>query len=148
MPNEVMAGKEARRFAAYLGSPRVPREIVERYQEVIHAWPAGRFDRFDAWLVAVAVQNPALTPVADSYARLARPYGELRRRLTLMLALLETHGGTHARYDHARPSSSAAAWLALFGAGSLWALRTLLATVICAPAHLVLGRRTEGPGSA
>ena len=72
------------------------------------------------WCVSPGT-SPGLTSIADTYARFARPYGDLRRRLTLMLALLETHGATHAAYDRAQPSSAAGAWLALAGLGTLWA---------------------------
>ncbi len=141
MPNERQV-KEARTFASYLGSPSVPSEIAERYHQAIQDWPVVPSDRFDAWLLRFAASSPALTSIADTYARRARPYGDLRRRLTLMLALLETHGATHHAYDRAHASSAAAAWLALAGVGTLWALRTLLAGVICAPAHLLLGAKT------
>ena len=142
MPNEREV-REARTFASYLGSPSFPSEISDRYHAAIGGWRIGSYDRFDAWLVGFAATSPALTSLADTYARFARPYGDLRRRLTLMLALLETHGATHAAYDRARTSSAAAAWLALAGTGTVWALRALLAAVICAPAHLVLGAKSS-----
>ncbi len=142
MPNE-QAVREARTFASYLGSAAFPSEIAERYHRAIQDWRGVPADRFDAWLLRFAASSPVLTSIADTYARFTRPYGDLRRRLTLMLALLETHGATHEVYDRARPSSAAAAWLALAGAGTLWALRTLLAGVICAPAHLLLGAKTS-----
>ena len=142
MPNEREV-REARTFASYLGSPSFPSEISDRYRQAIADWRSGPPDRFDAWLVRFAVKGPAFTALADSYARVARPYGDLRRRLTLMLALLETHGATHGVYDRARPSSAAAAWLALAGAGTMWALRSVLAALICAPAHLLLGAKSS-----
>jgi len=142
MPNEREV-REARTFASYLGSPSFPSEISDRYRQAIADWRSGPPDRFDAWLVRFAATSPAFTALADSYARVARPYGDLRRRLTLMLALLETHGATHGVYDRARPSSAAAAWLALAGAGTMWALRSVLAALICAPAHLLLGAKSS-----
>jgi hypothetical protein len=147
MPNE-QDTREARTFASYLGAPSYPSEISERYHRAIQDWRATPSDRFDAWLVRLAGMSPGLTAIADTYARLARPYGDLRRRLTLMLALLETHGATHAAYDRARPSSTAGAWLALAGVGTLWALRALVAVVICAPAHLLLGAKAPTRQSA
>lgn len=147
MPNEREV-REARTFAAYLGAPSFPSEISERYHRAIQDWRAAPSDRFDAWLVRLAGASPELTAIADTYARFARPYGNLRRRLTLMLALLETHGATHAVYDRARPSSAAGAWLALAGLGTIWALRALLAVAICAPAHLLLAAKAPGRQAA
>lgn len=137
MPNEAPERRQARTFAAYLGSPVCPSAVAERYGRVVQDWTAR--DRFDAWLVGVAAIHPALASLADTYARFARPYGDLRRRLTLMLALLETHGATHGAYDRARPSGALPAWLALAATGTLWALRTVVATLICAPTQLLLG---------
>lgn len=140
MPNE-RAIREARTFARYLGAPAFPEEIAQRYEMAIAQWRLAPPDRFDAWLTHFAAAGPALTSLADAYARLARPYGDVRRRLTLMLALLETHGATHAAYDRSRSSSALTAWSALVGVGAWWALRSVLAVLVCAPAHLLLGAK-------
>ncbi len=44
----------------------------------------------DSALVTVARWSPAVTRVADAYARLCAPRGVLRRKLVLLLAILET----------------------------------------------------------
>jgi len=136
MPNERTWRAEARTFAAYLGSPALPADIVERYRWAVEDWRADRA-RFDRWLTGFAAAHPVLTSLADAYARIARPYGDLRRRLTLMLALLESHGATHALYDRARPSNAVLAWLALAGSAAAWSVRTLIAFVFLAPLHAV-----------
>ncbi|MGH7712767.1 MAG: hypothetical protein ACREOG_15865 [Gemmatimonadaceae bacterium] len=145
MPNERAWQAEARTFAAYLGTPRVPAEIVERYQ---HAIQDRRVDdtRFDRWLGRFAAAHPLLTSVGDVYARIARPYGDLRRRLTLMLALLETHGATHARYDRAAPSHPAVAWLALAASAAAWGARAIIALLILAPLHAIASLTTPQRG--
>ncbi|MEW5916067.1 MAG: hypothetical protein AB1762_06665 [Gemmatimonadota bacterium] len=134
MPNEAMWRAEARTFAAYLGTPRVPAEVADRYQSIVATW-----DRrgFDAWLGKIAAAGPLMAALADAYARRVRPFGDLRRRLTLMLALLESHGATHALYDRAVPTSPVVAWTLIAWTGSLWALRTMLAFLLLGPVHLV-----------
>lgn len=133
---------EAATFGAYFGTIPLPPEVLTRYEVALSAEPVGTDDRFDEWLVTFAARHRTLTGLADAYARFARPYGRLRRRLTLMLALLETHGATHAAYDRAQSSSLGGAWLAIGAAGLGWAARTILATLICGPAHLIMGRAT------
>ncbi len=133
---------EAATFGAYFGTSHVPPEIVARYEIALAAEPTSTNDRFDEWLVTFAARHRVLTGLADAYARFARPYGRLRRRLTLMLALLETHGATHAAYDRAQSSSMAVAWLAIGASALGWAVRTLVATLICGPAHLIMSRAT------
>ncbi|MGQ0642272.1 MAG: hypothetical protein ACT4P6_16110 [Gemmatimonadaceae bacterium] len=136
MPNEATWRAEARTFAAYLGSPQIAAEVVERYRRAVEDWrlPNPLFDR---WLRRLAAVHPVLTSLADAYARVVRPYGDLRRRLTLMLALLESHGATHARYDRARPASSTTTWVALAAVAVLWGASTLVAFMLLAPLHLL-----------
>jgi hypothetical protein len=133
MPNAAIWRAEARTFAAYLGSPRLPAEVADRYQAIVATWePRG----FDALLGRVAAWGRFTTSLADAYARRVRPYGDLRRRLTLMLALLESHGATHAQYDHAKPASLPLTWLLISLAGASWLLRTAVAFLLLAPIHL------------
>ncbi|HJU74420.1 MAG TPA: hypothetical protein VJ717_11800 [Gemmatimonadaceae bacterium] len=140
MPNDASWHTEAATFGAYLGARELPAEVAERYQMAVQDWRSVGFDRFDDWLLHFAAGHRFQTSLADAYSRLARPYGDLRRRLTLMLALLENHGTTHAPYDRAEPSGAARAWLALALSAAGWGLRTLLATAICMPAHVLLSR--------
>lgn len=93
--------------------------------------------RFDRWLGLVAGMHPVLTALADAYARIARPYGDLRRRLTLILALLETHGATHSAYDRAAPTHPVVAWLLLGVSAAAWAIRSIVALILLAPMHAV-----------
>jgi hypothetical protein len=137
MPNELARWQaEARTFAAYLGAPRIPGEIAERYHKAIQDRRVAD-TRFDRWLGRFAAAHPLLTSLGDAYARIARPYGDLRRRLTLMLALLETHGATHTRYDRAAPSHPAVAWLALAASAAAWGVRIIIALFILAPLHAI-----------
>lgn len=139
MPNATAPRRaEAATFGAYFGSATLPPEVVARYELALAAEQASTDDRFDDWLVTLAARHRSLTGIADAYARFARPYGRLRHRLTLMLALLETHGDTHAAYDRAQPSNTAVAWLAIGASASGWAVRTVVAALICGPAHLVM----------
>jgi hypothetical protein len=133
---------EAATFGDYFGTSHLPPEVIARYEVALSAEPASTDDRFDEWLVTFAARHRTLTGLADAYARYARPYGRLRRRLTLMLALLETHGATHAAYDRAQPSSLAVTWLAIGATALGWAVRTIVATLVCGPAHLIMSRAT------
>ena len=139
-------GTEARTFAAYLGSPAIPNEIAERYALAIESWRDAP-TRFDRWLGRVAAAHPVLTALADAYARIARPYGDLRRRLTLILALLETHGATHSAYDSAAPAHPVVAWLRLGVSAAAWAIRTIVALILLAPMHAVASLTPTADGS-
>ncbi len=122
-------------FAAYLGSRDASARVAASYARA-HA-SVGRWDdAFDRWLVVVARASSLTCGLADAYARRARPYGLLRRKLVLALAVLESSPGVHARYDTANPSSALVAWGGIVGAGLVWVARTVLAVILLAPLQL------------
>lgn len=122
-------------FARYLGTPSPPATGVEAYTRA--APGAGTpTDRLDRWLLALARGPAPACALADAYARVARPYGQLRRRLVLALAVLESSADTHAAYDTAIASRPLVAWLALGVAGTGWLLRTAAALALLGPLHL------------
>ncbi|MEP7380294.1 MAG: NAD(P)-dependent oxidoreductase [Gemmatimonadota bacterium] len=123
-------------FASYLGSAAPGARAAESYQRT-HASIAPPSDTFDRWLVALARQSPMACALADAYARLARPYGTLRCKLVLTLAVLESSPALHRQYDTARPSGSVVAWSAIVVAGLGWMGRSAIAAMLLAPLQLV-----------
>jgi NADH dehydrogenase len=124
-------------WAAYLGSPAPGPWECDAYQRCHASAAHAGGDRLDQALVDLARRSPSWCALADSYARRARPYGTLRRKLVLALAVLESSPQLHADYDTARPSSAAAAWIAIGSLGLAWGFRTLLAAAVFLPVHFV-----------
>ncbi len=122
-------------FAAYLGSAAPGARAAESYQRT-HASIAPPSDTFDRWLVALARQSPVACALADAYARRTRPYGTLRCKLVLTLAVLESSPALHRQYDTARPSGSVIAWSAIVVTGLGWMSRSVIATLLLAPLQL------------
>ncbi len=56
-------------------------------------------DGFDRLLVTVARLSPVLAQPADAYARFFRPRGLLRKKLVLLLAILESCYPSHQQVD-------------------------------------------------
>jgi hypothetical protein len=141
-PNATLA-REFERLARYLGTrsptPAATAAYVSAHPSVV-AVPA---DRLDRWLVAVGRRSGIGCARADTYARLARPHGVLRRKLVLALAVLESSATSHADYDTARSSTTLSAWLAIVGQGTWWAAQLALALILLGPVHLV-ARATGG----
>jgi len=81
------------------GSPATP-YVVGKYLEAHHVRPtfdvSGRFERI---LVNVAASGPLVARLADAYARLRMPRGALRKKLVLLLAILETSPAFHRDID-------------------------------------------------
>lgn len=130
---------ECRALCRYLvGSD--PSDYVLRCYErsVPSAGPAGnRTPLIDRTLVAVAGYGTLAARVADGYARVFRPYGSLRRRLILLLAILENSPPSAGPLNQSREGSTpgvvAGMAVTLLASGAC----TLAGIVLLGPVHLV-----------
>jgi nucleoside-diphosphate-sugar epimerase len=122
-------------FASYLGSSNTAPRAAASYARS-HVSVAPPTDAFDRWLVTVARRSATACSLADAYARFSRPYGALRRKLVLALAVLESSPAVHRDYDTANPSGRLFAWAAIAGAGLGWIARSVLAALLLAPLQL------------
>ncbi|MFN8666664.1 MAG: NAD(P)H-binding protein [Gemmatimonadaceae bacterium] len=136
--NDHAGSREFAVFAAYLGTSAVDARLTEAWARAHRSLSTTATDRLDAWLYTWGRAGTFRCALADCYARRVRPFGVLRRKLVLALAVLETMPSTHADYDTATHSSTAAAWLSLVAAGVRWGALTLLAIVTLLPVHLAL----------
>jgi NADH dehydrogenase len=142
---------ECRVFARYL-TGRAPADYVrEKYQQAFDGLQQQRLgvrDRFDTLLLRLARIHPLLTHATDSYSRLLRADSVVRRRLIMLLAILETHAGSVNRLD--RPDCHGIAGLVLGmgmrGIGSM--LLLLPALLLLLPLQLLLGRRNASTRAA
>jgi len=84
-----------------------------------------------------AVRTSRLTArLADAYARWFRPAGPLRRRITLMLAILESAPGTHAWVNTAESGSRLRVSLQLAGVVAASAAMLAIGVAGFGPIHL------------
>jgi hypothetical protein len=136
--------RECATFTTHVLGTRPEPAILEAYVRA-HA-VSRRFaaeTAFDDRLVAFARRHPAATRLADQYARLAAPTGLLRRKLVLLLAILETTPPHYRAIDAPLAGSPIATVVALAGRGAAATLAALAAIVVLGPLHLVsrgLGR--------
>jgi hypothetical protein len=130
-------GRECDAFARYLTGAG-PGEYVERKYREAHATAPGLEQaaaRFDRALVALARQGPFLARLADAHARVFAPGCLLRRKLVLVLALLEVSapGRVDAPSVRSAPGLVArAAW-----AGAVFAFLLTVSTLLLLPVRLV-----------
>lgn len=82
---------ECEAFFRYLCGPELEPYVLTKYCEahrkVAAYTPSGGFDQF---LVEFAARGPVSTRMADSYARFFAPRSTLRRKLILLLAIMES----------------------------------------------------------
>lgn len=90
-PAEVLA-RECAALCRHLTGAEPSRRVIEKYLAA-HALGvvelAGDTRAFDRFLVRCARSGRALARLADGHARIFRPAGLLRRKLVLLLALVE-----------------------------------------------------------
>lgn len=137
MPDRAHGAREFTAFARYLGWRGPVDRLDDTYQRLHDAadYPT---TPVDALLLRVARHGWFAVTLADAYGRLVAPHGALRRRLVLVLAILESSAVSHADYD----AANAAPWLetvARLGIiGIRWALTTALAILLIGPLHLIV----------
>jgi hypothetical protein len=133
-------------FARYLGARNVSDRLSDLYVRMHAAvGEQAHASVFDRRLVALARWGPFWAGTADAYARVARPYGTLRRKLVLTLSLLESSAETHVEYDSARPAPFSVTWVVLAALGVSWVARALLAAAVVGPLHLMSRSPNEAP---
>jgi len=85
-----------------IGQP--PSEYLTLCYRRAHSGAAGGEDGLDRLLIRAACGSRWLAAPADAYARLMRPAGGLRRRVTLLLAIAESAPDTHRHFVPAQGS--------------------------------------------
>jgi NADH dehydrogenase len=133
---------ECRVFTRHLIGSEPPHYVTAHYARAHRTSP--KFvpeDRFDRYLVRFAARHPVLTRLADSYARVFVPASLLRRKLVLLLAVLETAPQSHRMID--RPPGGGLILVAgrLVGEGLVWLVSLVAGIVLLVPARLAVGRR-------
>ncbi|HEX6309661.1 MAG TPA: hypothetical protein VFZ69_15910 [Longimicrobiales bacterium] len=130
--------RECRIFATYLvGCPPTP-YVIAKYADAHQVGTAYRNgSRFDRLLVRAAGTNRLATKLADSYASVLAPTSLLRRKLILLLAVLETSAPSCDLLDAVQASRARLIGrLSIRVIGS--ALSLLIAALVLLPAHLAL----------
>jgi hypothetical protein len=114
-PGTASIERECRALVRYLVGQDPPAYVVDRYRAARgSAAPAGeRLAPIDRALLGATRLGSTLARLADGYARVARPTGPLRRRLTLAVAILECAPPSHLRLNAAAVGSRPALALRL-----------------------------------
>ena len=95
--------------------------------------------RFDGLLVGFAASAKVSASLGDSYASLFARQCILRRKLVLLLAILESCSPAHGFLDAIKPTPVFFLALQLLGRGILFGIRVLAAALVLLPLQLALG---------
>ena len=137
--------RECRVFTRHLIGTDPGDYVVARYVEAHRARPVFTpISRMDRFLCAFAGTAPVMTRFADAWSAVFAPTSVLRRKLILLLAMLESTA-PHYRRLEVVPSARAAAFTSLFLRGVLAVLVLLVSLLVFGPARLVLGKAGATP---
>ncbi|HVR75211.1 MAG TPA: hypothetical protein VMT52_12805 [Planctomycetota bacterium] len=127
--------REGAILSRYLLGEETEREVLDRYARACHSVFTGQPSRRDAAILAFISRHPRSLPFLDAAAGLVDPGSLLRRKLLVMISIVETTP-LHAPFFVERPSSRAALILrvALLGVGGL------LKGILGLPLHALLRR--------
>ena len=139
-PESRARARECETFCRYLVARPPDAYVLGKYIEAHRVAPGySSGTRFDHLLVNFAAGGPARASFADSYACLFARQSLLRRKLILLLAILESCAPARGFLDAIEPASKFFLSLRLLARGVLFLIRVLAAAVVLLPLQVALG---------
>ena len=145
MTDTTGVARECRVFTRYLAGMSPDAYIEKKYTAAFvsggtltRSLQGDNAGRFDEILLAVASVNPWLTRAMDIYSRFFYPHSGLRKRLILLLAILESWAPSYERLDRRKGNEGLSLIvISLLVNGLLAASLLLLAVPIMLPLQLL-----------
>lgn len=129
--------RECRTFTRYLvGSDPTP-YVIGTYCDAHTASSAFAGDRFDHRLTTAARLHPVVTFIADAYARFFAPRGGFRKKLILLLAILETCPPFHREMEQVADGQLVAQVIHVGARLVLFVPAVIVGALVFAPLRLV-----------
>jgi hypothetical protein len=130
---------ECQIFCEYLVHQNPDTYIIQKYQSAHHSGniPLPKTEHpFEGWLLFVARTHPFLTRLADSYSRFLFPSSILRKKLILLLAILESGKHNEGFADMPEPSPRIVFLARCAFEGVIFACIACMALIFLFPIHL------------
>ncbi len=138
-PISISLAEECRVFCRYL-IHREPNDYVLSIYKKGHSSPgfaaAPPPSLMDKMLIRIARRHPMLTRVADAYSRVFFKRSLLRRKLVLLLAILESCAPGHYYLDSTDGVSRTVFFLKLVQHSTLYALSLVFGVLLFLPLHI------------
>jgi hypothetical protein len=126
---------EAHAFSLALISAAPDAYVAAQYARAHQHLPLQPGTPFDRVLLALAARGPWAFRAADGYARIFAPTSALRRKLSVLVAILEAASPSDAAFASAeKPRAAVIVQLLLTGVG--FALLLGVGVIVLAPIHL------------
>ncbi len=130
---------ECQIFCEYLVQQKPDAYITKKYRQAHHSGNillSKTEQPFERWLMIVARIHPFITRLADSYSRLFCPSSILRKKLVLLVAILESGKHSQGFSDMPEPSTRMAFWVQCIFEGVIFLCLTCMAVIFLFPIHL------------
>lgn len=129
-------------FTRHISGRPATARVSEQYSAAHRTLPGMEpSDGHERWLLRVARRGPAACRIADAWARLAAPEGAFRRKLVVLLAILEVTPPYAEELDQP-PGGPVPEWLRIAASGVGFAGALAVGVVLFLPVRLAAGRRT------
>jgi nucleoside-diphosphate-sugar epimerase len=130
--------REARVFARHLLGADATDYVVAQYQSAHDSRPElAAADPFDRATVALGRRHWIVARLVDAGAAVLRPRGILRRKMVLLVAILESAPPFHTTIDSGLGNSRAVAVARMFWTGTVAAALVLVGVLVLAPVLLI-----------
>jgi hypothetical protein len=137
--SEYPLARECSVFTEYLLGCAATSYVVRKYSDahqISEVFETG--NRFDFLLLRIARADWRMAKVADSYSRVFAPQTLLRKKLVLLLAILETSSPSYRLIDTVEGGSKLLLWIRLAGRGAVSVLSLLLGIAMFFPTQLLM----------
>ena len=130
---------ECQIFCKYLVQQKPDAYITQKYQQ---AHQSGNIalpktdEPFERWLMLVARIHPFMTRLADSYSRLLFPSSIVRKKLVLLVAILESGKHSQEFSDMPEPSTRMTFFARCAFEGFVFVCIACMAVIFLLPIHL------------
>jgi nucleoside-diphosphate-sugar epimerase len=131
---------ECRILTKYLVGDSPTTYVMQKYkeaQQVTDAFKSHSSGPMDRRLMRYSIKNPFFTRVADAYSRFFAKDSLLRKKIILMMAILESSAPAYRYYDLPKDSKATRAIIRLFFAGLSFAMIFSLSILLFAPFQIM-----------
>ncbi len=138
--------RECSVFCRYLLGQEPNEYVKKKYREAHQSRSFNRgehSDPGDGFLVKIARINPWSAKIIDAYSRVFRPYSTIRKKLVLLLAILESCAPTHGYLDSVDSNSIPLLALRLVQRCLTFALILMVGIGVILPVELILRGSTK-----
>jgi hypothetical protein len=139
--------EECHTFCRYLIDQTPNHYVLQKYKDGHRARNLRQGfapNRFDQTLVRIAALNTFATRIVDTYTRVFLKTALIRKKLVLLLAILESCAPTHSGLDAAESCTRPMLFMSLLQKLFMFSMTLFFSAIVLMPLRLALGKTSTG----